>query len=163
MTDYEVQRCTRRCAKSDRDLRAGEAYVSVLVPDGTQIKRFDYSLEAWDQPPENAMAWWKSRMPGGGGNRHAAWAPHDVMLDFFLRLEGDTANEDVRYVLALLMIRRRILRLEHTEPTESGDELLVLFCARNDTEYRVRAVVPSDARATEIQTRLTELLVTPAA
>jgi hypothetical protein len=161
MLDFELQRCTRRCAKTDREFRPGEPFVSVLVPDGTRVKRLDYCLESWDQPPDDAIAWWKSQLPGGDGQR-AVWAPHDVMLDYLQRLEGDESNADLRYVLALLMVRRRILRLEQTE-NEGGSEVLVLYCPRNEAEYRVRANVPTDARAAEIQAELAQLLVTPAA
>jgi hypothetical protein len=162
MIDFEVHRCTRRCARTDRELRPGEPFVSVLVPDGSAVKRLDYALESWDQPPDGTIAWWKSRMPGGDSKR-ALWAPHDVMLDYFQRLDGDDRQADLRFLLALLMVRRRILRLEQTERSPSGDEVLVLYCPRNETEYRVLSRMPTESRAAEIQTELSQLLFTPSA
>ena len=32
MLDFDVQRCTRRCSGSDRELKAGEWVYSALVP-----------------------------------------------------------------------------------------------------------------------------------
>ncbi len=51
--------------------------------------------------------------------RHAQLAPSDVLLEFFVGLANHRQQSDLRYVLALLMIRRRILRLEETE-TDAG-------------------------------------------
>ena len=60
MIDYDIQRCSRRCAASDRELHNGEVCYSVLVPEGGQVVRRDYSAEGWPGPPEGAIGWWKS-------------------------------------------------------------------------------------------------------
>ncbi len=158
MLDFEVQRCTRRCAALDRELAPGETFYSVLIPQGGNVVRRDYSAEAWQGPPEEAIGWWKSQMPDAAGARKVTLAPNDVILQYFEQLEGEADKQDMRYVLALLMIRRRILRLEDTEKDEQGQETLVLFCTRNDAEYRTPVVVPTEARAAEIQAELMKLL-----
>jgi hypothetical protein len=64
-------------------------------------------------------------------------------------------------VLALLMVRRRIVRSEGTESDASGQETLKLFCPRNETEYRVPVVLPGTSeRAEAIQQELAQLLET---
>jgi hypothetical protein len=81
-----------------------------------------------------------------------------VMLDYFQQLEEQSGKEDVRYILTLLMIRRRILRLEDSEFDEDGVEKMVVFCPRNETEHRVPVVSPDPDRASEIQDELARLL-----
>lgn len=159
MLDFEVQRCTRRCAKTDRELNPGETYFSALVPQGGSVARLDYSAEAWEGPPEGAIGWWQARLPDANAHK-MHWAPNDVMLHYFEELDNRPDQLDARYVLALLMVRRRILRLEATETDNQGQETLVLFCSRNDTEYRVAAISVSDERASEIQNELAKLLHT---
>ena len=158
MLDFEVQRCTRRCAKTDREFAPGEVFYSVLVAEDSDVVRRDYCQQAWEGPPEDVVGWWKSQMPEANAKR-ADWAPNDVMLDYFQQLEQCAEKQDVRYVLALLMTRRRLLRLEDTETDEHGVETLVLFCSRNDTEYRVVSCVPEQQRAEEIQEELAQLLL----
>jgi hypothetical protein len=97
-------------------------------------------------------------MPEANAKR-ANWAPNDVMLDYFQQLEGQTDKADIRYILALLMVRRRIVRLEESEIDEQGSESLVLFCPRNEIEYRVLVVMPNAARAEQIQDELARLLL----
>jgi hypothetical protein len=82
------------------------------------------------------------------------------MLNYFERLLEDPAAEDARYVLALLLIRRRVLRIEAHEQDATGRPMLVLHCSRNEADYRVTEVMPTAERATEIQKQLAELLQT---
>lgn len=153
--DYEIQSCTRRCAVSGRELAPGEAYYSALVPEGEGWRRYDYAPEAWQGPPPEAVGWWKSQRPD---ERRTRWAPNDVLLDFFDQLEGQAENQDLRYVLALLLVRRRVMRLEETEPQPEGGEVLVLECPRRETTYRVPAMLPDETRAQQIQDELARLL-----
>jgi hypothetical protein len=160
MIDFEIARCTRRCSVSDRELQPGEAYYSVLVPSGSQVLRQDISAAAWTGPPEKAIGWWKATM-GDAAARKPQWAPHEVMLEFFESLESDPTREDLRYVLALLLVRRRVLRLEAEEQDAAGRQIQVLECARKETQYRVAVVLPEAARAAELQAELTQLLQQP--
>jgi hypothetical protein len=162
MLDFEVQRCTRRCHKTSRELHPGETFYSALVAEGTAVVRLDFAAEAWEGPPEQAIGWWRAKMPDPQARR-VHWAPNDVMLHYFQQLEGRPDQADMRYVLALLMIRRRIVRLEDTDQDPAGRELLVVFCPRNEVEYRVPVVTPDPQRAQQIQDELAQMLFADAA
>jgi hypothetical protein len=159
MLDYEIQRCSRRCAATEREMKNGEVCYSVLTAEHAQVVRRDYSAEAWQGPPENAVGWWKSTVVDPNAGR-PHWAPNDVMLNYFERLAEDPSAEDARYVLALLLVRRRVLRVESHEPDAAGREVLVLHCSRNDSEHRVTEVMPTAERVEAIQQQLAELLQT---
>jgi len=160
--DYEVQRCSRHCAVTGRELVAGEEFFSALICEGVDVVRKDYSKEAWSEPPEGAVGWWKSQIPGPDAKR-IHWAPNDVMLHFFEQLEAQPDREDMRYVLALLLIRRRVMRLEEEEHDAEGREVLVLYCPRREATYQVPVVVPDEARIQQIQEELAKLLFAHAA
>ncbi|MHC4404392.1 MAG: hypothetical protein ACYTG0_32460 [Planctomycetota bacterium] len=155
--DYEIQRCTRCCAETGRELAPGEEFYSVLTAEGAELKRRDYSIDAWKGPPEGAVGWWKSQMPTLASKR-MHWAPNDVMLHCFDQLETQPDKHDMRYVLALLLVRRRVMRMEDKEHDPEGRELMVLHCPRRDTTYRVPAVVPEESRIQAIQEELARLL-----
>ena len=120
--DFEIQRCTRHCSKTGRKLEPGETFYSILEVRGADVVRGDFSEEAWEGPPEGILGWWKSHMPDQNANR-PTWAPNDVMLDLFEDLAEQPAGEDLRYVLALLLVRRRVLRLEENETDEDAVDL----------------------------------------
>jgi hypothetical protein len=155
--DYDVQRCTRRCAATDRELKDGETCFSVLVAEGAVVVRRDYSAQAWNGPPGDCLGWWKSTVIDPHAGR-MTWAPSDVMLSYFERLITDPTAADARYVLALLLVRRRVLRVEAHEKDAEGRDVLVLHCSRNESDYRVAEVMPTPQRVAAIQQQLAELL-----
>lgn len=158
MLDFDVQKFTRVCAKTDRELKAGDAFYSYLVRDGSETVRRDVCEQAWEGPPDECLGWWKSEVPDPKSTK-LNWAPHDVMLHYFTETEDKPDQLDLRYVLALLMVRRRIFRLEESKPQDDGTETLTLFCSRNDTEYEVPVVDVTSERAAELQALVSELLV----
>lgn len=155
--DYEIQRFTRHCAKTGRELKPGEGFFSALLRDGAQVVRQDFAADAWQGPPEGAIGWWKSHVPTQSMHK-VHWAPNDVMLELLEQWEHDPAKQDIRYVLTLLLIRRRVLRLEDTETNDSGNEVSVLYCPRRETTYRVVTTMPTPERESEIQNDLAQLL-----
>ena len=82
MLDFDVQSRSRKCAKTDRPFEPGEEFFSVLLPEGSNVARYDYSAAAWEGPPENSIGWWKSQVPDHRGNK-VNWAPNEVMLHYF--------------------------------------------------------------------------------
>ena len=157
MLDFEVQRCTRRCCKTEREFQPGETFYSVLLPQGGNVVRRDYCKEAWEGAPAESLGWWKSQMPDINA-RKLHWAPNDVLLHYFEQLENQPGKEDLRYVLALLLIRRRIVRAEETAEGEQESGQLVVYSPRTETEYRVQVVLPEAERIAAIQHELAELL-----
>ena len=155
--EYEIQRCTRHCAATGRELAPGEEFYSVLIAEGADLRRYDYSADAWAGPPDGVIGWWKSQMPGPTSKR-IHLAPNEVLLHFFEDLQSQPDKEEMRYVLALLLVRRRLMRLEEQEHDERGREVLVLYCPRRETTYRVPAVAPDQSRIDEIQEELARLL-----
>lgn len=156
--DFEVQRSSRHCCVTGRELREGETFFSVLVNEGREIRRHDYSAEAWPGPPrENVIAWWKSQAP----HRHTArvrMAPNDALLEYFQELEDRPEAEATLYVLALLLIRRRVLRLEDRQPGPDGRAYMTLYCPRDESTHRVADEAPSDENIAEIERQLAEML-----
>jgi hypothetical protein len=155
--DYDVQRCSRHCAATGRELVEGETFYSVLVRRGAELVRLDYSQEGWPGPPEEAVGWWKSQMPSRE-QKKAQLAPGEVLLELFLSLADDPSKQDMRFVLALLLVRRRVLRLEETETDEQGVETLVLYSPRDESLHRVPSIMPDQRREAEIQAELSRLL-----
>ena len=155
--DYEVQRCTRHCCRSGREFTPGESFYSALVAEGAETQRYDYSVDAWEGPPPEAVGWWKSQIPDRNANR-MHWAPNDVMLQFFDELAEQPHKQDMRYVLSLLLVRRRVMRMEESETDEHGREIMVLYCPRRETTCKIPAVHPEQSRIEEIQQELARLL-----
>ncbi len=126
--------------------------------------RHDYSSEAWTGPPDGVLGWWKLQIPEPTAKK-IKLAPNDVLLELFDQLAEGEEHLDMRYVLALLLVRRRVFRTEgpaalsEADETDASLERLIVFCPKRDATYEVVAVMPSDERIGEIQAQLGELLV----
>ena len=156
--DFEVQRFTRICCETDHEFQAGETFYSYLIREGSQTVRRDVAKGAWNGPPEDCLAWWTSEVPDPASKK-MHWAPHEAMLHYFSETDDSPEQADIRYLLALLMVRRRIFRLEETEIDEQGNESLIVFCARNESQYVVPVVNVAADRLQEVQGHISRLLV----
>lgn len=161
LLDFEVQRCTRRCAASDREIAPGETCYSVLEVQGVDVVRRDYAPDAWAGAPAAAIGWWQTTVPKPNANK-VKLAPNDVLLALFDELAEQPERQDLRYVLTLLLVRRRVLRIEvlpfDSIPVSASPRLLV-SCPRREATYEVPVVEPTPTRIDEIQQQLSDLLV----
>jgi hypothetical protein len=167
LLDFEVQRCTRCCAATERALEPGDECYSVLEISGAEIVRKDFSAEAWKGASEAAFGWWKSRVPEPTAKK-IKLAPNDVLLELFDQLADKSEQQDLRYVLGLLLVRRRVLRVDVTieSPHERDEttlqdavETMTLYCPKRESTCEVAVAMPSTQRIDEIQQQLSELLV----
>jgi hypothetical protein len=151
MLDYQIQPNTRRCSLTGRDLKPGERYYSVLLDEDGRFVRRDYSLEAWQGPPHGAFSFWVGKIPTGEAKKRPP-IDDELLLDCFTRLEGETepARVNFRFVLALLLMRRKRLKLEGSV-VEDGDEILLMRCTRGGAEQRVVNPQLTDEQIAEVQ------------
>jgi hypothetical protein len=151
MTDYQIQNSTRRCAITGRELKPGERYYSVLLDEGGAFTRKDYSLEAWQGPPAGAFSFWQGKLTAGPAPRRPP-IDDEVLVDCFTRLEGEVepGKLSFRFVLGLLLMRRRRFKLEDTSQ-ESGQEVLTLRCTRTGARHQVLDPGLSDEELESVQ------------
>jgi hypothetical protein len=137
MTDYQIQASSRRCAATGRELQPGERFFSVLLEEGGRLVRKDYGADAWPGPPAGAFSFWAGKVPPAETRRRLT-VDDELLLDCFQRLEEQTEPNHVRfrYVVSLLLMRRRRLRFEEAR-TEAGQEVLVLRCVRTGARHAV--------------------------
>lgn len=107
--EYKVNRCTRQCHAQHRPLREGEWYYSVIVESGDDYVRRDYAAEAWTGPPDDAVGWWKKRMPKSSEQK-LVLAPPAVLIDLVRQMEQFPEKAKSRYLLALMLMRKRLLK-----------------------------------------------------
>ncbi len=130
-TEFKVARCSRKCFTQGRPLRDGEWFYSVVIEDGDDLTRREYSAEAWTGPPEGTVGWWKGRMPQAGA-RKLVLAPDPVLVDVLRGLDDSENRRQLRYLLALMLLRRRVVS---TVPTH--------FSAQSPKEPQTQNGVPA--------------------
>lgn len=155
--DLKIHRPHGTCAISGRAFVPGELFHSALVRTAAGLERIDIATEAWAGPPADTLAAWRSAYPTADAGRPEL-APVDVLLDVLDELERSPDDAAVRYLLALQLVRRRVLRIVDPAPAAEPTTDLVLACRRRDREYRVRPVTAAEAAAPGTGERLAALL-----
>lgn len=157
LLDFDVRVCSRRCTVTDRELQPGEVYFSVLEEHGSELLRHDYCVEAWPGGPHNSLGWWRARVPTRDDAKPQL-APTDVMLNLFATLQDRPGDESFRYLLGLVLLRRKALRREDCHRNDDGQEVLTLYCPRRDEQFELTVVEPDAAETEQLQQRMIDLL-----
>ena len=158
MMEYQIQPNTRRCVVTGRELQPGEPFFTALLEEGTHFVRKDFAKEAWQGPPPGAFSFWTGKVPPPDDQRRPR-IDDDLLFDCFGRLEGqsDPARVNFRYVVALLLMRRKRFKFEQTVLEES-EEKLCLRCARTGTKYLVVNPRLSEEEMAQVQEEVFKVL-----
>ncbi|MEZ6134016.1 MAG: hypothetical protein R3C53_03800 [Pirellulaceae bacterium] len=148
--DYSISKCTRKCAVSGRSLEPGENFFSVVVPRGEEVSRLDIAASEWKGPEPEMIGWWRSKMPDAASKKFRP-APTGVLLDTLSELLDRPGQENLSYLLALLLVRRRVLsedkHLELDEVNEDHAEAAEgKSNASDSTLARWNLICPADGR-----------------
>lgn len=135
--EYQISENTRRCAATDRPLEPGEKIFSVLLDEDARLVRKDFCREAWQGPPEGAFSFWMGKVPTANEKRKLR-IDDELLVECFNRLEGETdANKvNFRYVVALLLLRRKRFKFEESR-RQDDHEVLSLLCTKTRTKVEV--------------------------
>ena len=161
MYNFDFKRSSRRCSASGREFEVGEQYISVLIDEDGDLVRRDLATDQWDGPPDNCIGWWKSLVPDLAKGR-VYWAPRDVLMSFFTKLVEQGDSPEKIYLLAILLIQKKFLKLLDTTQTPEG-ELMELQDNTDRERFEIAVVEINPARVEEIQTEFAEKLFTDVA
>ena len=161
MTEYEIQPLSLRCALTGRELKPGEFYYSVLSESPDGFKRNDYSAEAWTGPPDGSIGFWRAKVPESTGKKRAQLVDDSVILEFFNRLSGEQESYKInfRYILGLLLARKKVLKLVGAE-REGDREILVLRSPATGEQHRVVNPELTEEQLGAVQTEVERVLQT---
>jgi hypothetical protein len=149
MTDYQLGAPTRRCHATGRELRPGEKYVSALIDEAGRFVRQDFAPDAWAGPPENAIGHWAARVPKDGEAVRRPPIDDDLLAECFQRLDGAAEPSQIqfRYVVALLLMRRKRFKFEDVTKDAAGETLLLRDNRTGDRHAVVDPGLTEDAMA----------------
>ena len=124
--EYNISKVTGRCAACERELTPGEAYIATVVEQGDELQRRDYCPDCWDAwgGDGTALGQWRARVPEPN-EKKKLFVDDDVLVNFFERLDGtdDPARINFRFVLALILMRKKRLVYDRKRQDEHGREI----------------------------------------
>ncbi len=158
MSIWKLGRRNAACVECEHEFEDGEALFSTIAFEGESIERRDVCQRCWNarsEPPDNGL-WWRSR-------RHIqkkAGLAVDLegLEQIFAALAGrqETRHLELRYLIALLLLRKRRLILVRAYVLE-GSELLAVRKPRRTDEIAVQVFDFSPQRMEELRADLGRL------
>ncbi len=156
---WQVAKSSKVCAASGEEIPPEVPFYSGLLEGENGFERRDYSAAAWPEVDHGVFfSYWRNKGYSLNPDRRPP-VDYERLLAFFDQLEGseEAGKRLLRYVLALVLVRRRRLRLDDMKREEDGDRL-VLFDRRNGGKtVEVLAPQVTEEELLQTQERLQQL------
>ncbi len=128
--EYDIAKAGGQCARCGRPLEPGEEFVATVVEAEGGFERRDHCAACWASAPADegsVFGLWRSRMPQPEQKRKL-FVDDDVIIDFFERLAGaeEPAKANFRYVLALVLMRKKRLVYDRSRTDEAGRDVWLM-------------------------------------
>lgn len=123
MGEWEINKPLGQCWGSGTKIEYGQEYFGALVETKEGLQRRDYCEEYWENEKPDVFCFWKTKLPNPDQKKQI-FVDDDMLMAFFERLEKETEPEKVnfRFVLALILMRKRRLKYDETK-IDNGDEI----------------------------------------
>ena len=135
--DWKIQRGERCCASCRKEFVELESYFSALYDRGEAFQRLDYCAGCWTGETPEMFSFWQTREPAKDQKRKLL-VDDDELVDFFLKLEGatDELKVNFRYILSLVLMRKRLLKFADVKRGDAG-EFLVMEMPKEKQRFEV--------------------------
>ena len=154
---WDIQRTEGRCTGSERKLEPGEEFYAALIDKQSCFERADYSVEYWNEHHPEVYSFWKTTFPEANEKKRL-FVDDSVLFNFFERLEKEEEPLKInfRFVLGLILVRKRMLKYEQTR---RDGERVIWYIAHQFVE-RLQSLGYLPNAATEIHGQITHHLGT---
>lgn len=125
---WKIRKQVGVCSGCGKSFQDGEAHFSVLHLSGEEVRREDWCLGCWtarEVPAEDIF--WKTRHFLSPQRRRAI--DFDALREVFLQLceRRQPGQEALHYLVALLLVRKKVLKPREVRRLPRGEVLVVAF------------------------------------
>ena len=174
MFEWEVARTQGVCAGCGQGLEPGQEYYAGLTEQsaqdeqgkaeaveqtgGTGFERMDCCLNCWQELSPKVFCYWRTRVPRPA-EKEKLLVDDGVLLNLFERLceAQERVRVNLRFVLALILMRKRILKYERTD-VQDGRELWIMGQVREETKHEVVNPQLDELQIQEVSEQLSSIL-----
>ena len=158
MSDWRIHKREPSCTRCERAFEEGEVFFSVLPLEEDRLQRQDLCAGCFEVPRSTPdLFYWRTHHRTDRRARFAV--DFEAIEELFLRLEpgperGPAARlQELRYLLALLLLRKKRLKLVGVRRNADG-EILCVRRPRRQEEYLVTVFELDSERAAVLKAEL---------
>jgi hypothetical protein len=161
--EYNISRNAAVCAKCSQALQAGDEFVAALRETKDDFQRQDFCLPCWaDQQAvqgDDLVGVWHSHVPLAQ-EKKKMFVDNDLLVNFFHRLQDaqEPSKISFRYVLALVLMRKKILVYDGMEKLPAGGAVWNMHARGIDKKLHVIDPGMDESKIAEVSQHLGEIL-----
>lgn len=160
--EWKINKGSNGCVMCGKEFSEEEEYFSALFDEANAFLRKDFCASCWDKDKESGpFSFWKTKVPKKD-KPPQKFANVEVFLDIFAKLEGnnDPRQKNLRYVLSLYLIRKKIFKLDSWQKKD-GAEIITVYYPKGDRKYDVFNPDLKDDEIDAITSEMNQLLNDP--
>ena len=159
-TDFSLARPGGVCAATGQPIGPEEPFIAALRETKEGFERLDIKLDAWDTfDRAGIVAFWRTQMPKANVKKKLL-VDDTVLCDLLVRLSDTTepAKLCFRFVLALILMRKRLVIYENTRHNDAGQEIWTLRMRGKDESFELIDPKPTDEQIANVREQLGQIL-----
>ncbi len=150
-----------KCCACEKALVENESYFGTLFDSAEGFDRRDYCVDCWNGDEgahSDAFSFWQAKMPVREAKKKL-FVDNMVLKQIFRRLatSDDEEKKPFTFVLALILMRKRLVRYVETE-RQGDDELWIVRITGEDEKHRIYNPQLAEEEVARVQEQLNEVL-----
>jgi len=159
MADWEIKKTLGQCFGTGQAFAVGQEYYASLVETEQGLERHDYSIDYWNAEHPAVFCYWKSKM-ANPEQKKKLLIDDEMLMAFFDRLAEETEPEKVnfRFVLMLILMRKRRLKYESSAADDSQQEIWTMRVTGQDRFEKVVNPHLSEDQIEQLSSQMGQIL-----
>jgi len=143
MDEWEIDKPLGQCWGTGKKIAYGEEYFGALVETDQGLARRDFCADYWQSKKPAVFCYWKTKLPYPDQKKQR-FVDDEMLMAFFERLENETEQEKInfRFVLALVLMRKRCLKYDTTRIEEGKEIWRLRIVGDKSAERRIEVINP---------------------
>ncbi|NQU76543.1 MAG: hypothetical protein HQ546_09555 [Planctomycetes bacterium] len=161
--EYNISHTSGLCVNCRKHLQENDQFMAVLVEDGQDFQRQDWCLPCWQSADiggiANVFGHWQTRVPRRQAEKKT-FIDDEMLINFFQRLQGSTApaRVNLRFVLTLVLMRKKLLVYERAVKDAEGNETWTMRLKSDGELHEVIDPRLDEEKIAELSGQLSEIL-----
>ena len=161
--DYNITKTAGLCRLCQKQLEPDEEIVATVREVESEFHREDYCPACWDGQDQTdskeLFGVWRTRVPRPEEKKKLL-VDDDLIVNFFERLEGSDTPARIcyRFVLALVLMRKRKLIYDRTKKCDDGRDVWLMHFRGGEQVHEVLDPHMDEEKIAEVSQQLGEIM-----
>jgi len=160
--EFNIAKPSSLCTACQRPIEPGQEIVATVRDDSDELVRRDFCTACWNnemaQDP-NVVGVWRTRIPQPQEKKRLL-VDDSILVNLFERLAGADAPAKInfRYVLALVLWRKKLLVYDRMQKLGDGSEVWKMHFKGSDQVHEVIDPKMDDLKIAEVSGQLSQIM-----